>query len=61
MGGLRGRVEDAADPLAAEMNEAEAVKFGGARPDADRSARHLDAVRAWVAGSESPTARESSE
>lgn len=54
MGGLRGRVEDAAEPLAAEMGEAEAVKFGGARPDSDHSERHLDAVREWVAGSESP-------
>jgi len=54
MGGLRSRVEGAADPLAAEMDQAEAVKFGGARPDPDRSRQHLDTVRAWVAGSEPP-------
>lgn len=55
MGGLRGRLQGkAADPLAEEMSAAEAVKFGGARPDPSRSERHLDAVREWVADSEAP-------
>jgi len=46
---LKGRPPERA-VLAAEMRNAEAVKFGRLRPHAEPTAEHLTVLRAWVAG-----------
>jgi hypothetical protein len=46
---LTGRSPEGA-VLAAEMHNAEAVKFGRLRPHAEPTAAHLKVLRAWLAG-----------
>jgi hypothetical protein len=46
---LKGRSPEGA-VLAAEIRNAEAVKFGRLRPHAEPTAEHLTVLRAWVAG-----------
>ncbi len=49
------------DDLSEEMQAAEAVKFGGARPDAERAEIHWRTVRGWVAEAAPPPSEDASE
>ena len=49
------------DDLSEEMLAAETVKFGGARPDAERAEVHWRTVRGWVAEAEPAPPEEASE
>ncbi len=46
--GVPGTLPAHSAPLAREMEFAEAVKFGGKRPDAVTAERHVRALRSWI-------------
>jgi len=57
MGGLQGHAPGAAaDHLDAEMASAEAVKFGGRRPESESAEEHWRTVHDWIEQTAEPTA-----